>query len=93
MQFYLDYQQNVVRFILASKLERCHAGDTVCLARVIEWYMHALKDGNKDLGIVPLDPMYFKYLKFLEGTTIIDWFKTIYLSLIESIISINFDSS
>lgn len=53
---------------LASTLERCHAGDTVCLARVIQWYIHELKDGRSDLNIVPLDPLFIKELHIVQGS-------------------------
>lgn len=64
----MHLSKSVVRLISASDLERCHAGDTVCLVRAFNSYMHVLKNGRSDINIVPLDPLFIKELHIVQGS-------------------------
>lgn len=57
-----------VRPILASDLERCHFNDTVCLTRVIQSYIHDLKDGRPDINLRPIDPLFVKKFEIVQGS-------------------------
>lgn len=48
-------------------MERCNAGDTDCLVRVINLYARLLKDGRSDLHIVPLDPLHVDQVDIIQG--------------------------
>lgn len=54
---------------LATNLERCHQGDTACLAKVINTYVHTLKDGRRDINIVPLDPLHVDEVDIIQGNS------------------------
>lgn len=44
---------------LAKTFDRCAAGDTQCLAKLITKLMAGSKDGIPELGLESFDPLYF----------------------------------
>lgn len=52
----------------APDLPRCHYGDTGCLKEVIPIYANGLKDGRRDLNLVPLDPLQVNEVEIVQGS-------------------------
>lgn len=52
----------------APNLERCHQGDTNCIATVINKYVRTLKDGLRDINMVSLDPLHVDEVDIIQGS-------------------------
>lgn len=48
-------------------MQRCHFGDTECLATVINTYVRALKSGSRDINLVSLDPLHVNEVDIIQG--------------------------
>lgn len=55
--------------IAASDLGRCHYGDRQCLKRTINEYAVTLKNGRRELGLVPIDPLTVDEVNIDQGNT------------------------
>lgn len=53
----------------ASDLGRCHYGDRECLKRTINSYAILLKNGRRDLNLVPIDPLQVDEVNINQGST------------------------
>lgn len=54
--------------IVASDLGRCHYGDRACLKKTINEYAVTLKNGRRELGLVPIDPLQVDEVSIDQGT-------------------------
>lgn len=52
----------------ATDLRRCHYGDTDCLKETIGSYAVLLRDGRRDLNLVPIDPLHVDEVNIDQGT-------------------------
>lgn len=57
----------ILYLIVASDLGRCHYGDRVCLKKTINEYAVSLKNGRRELGLVPIDPLQVDEVKIEQG--------------------------
>lgn len=60
----------MVNFVLiaASDLPRCHYGDRECLIKTINTYAVTLKNGRRELGLVPIDPLQVDEVNIDQGS-------------------------
>lgn len=52
----------------ATDLSRCHYGDTDCLKETIGSYAVLLRNGRRDLNLVPIDPLHVDEVNIDQGT-------------------------
>lgn len=60
---------NLVFSVAASDLGRCHYGDVKCLREIIGVYAKTLKNGRRDLNLVPIDPLHVDEVIINQGNT------------------------
>lgn len=53
---------------IASDISRCHAGDTVCLPKVITDIVHENPNGHSGLAIPPLEPLRINRIDILQAS-------------------------
>lgn len=54
--------------ILANDIERCHAGDTVCLPKVITDIVQQHPNGHSGLSFPPLEPLRINRIDISQGS-------------------------
>lgn len=55
------------QIFVATDLGRCHFGDTECLKKTITEYAVKYRDGRRDLGLVPIDPLQVDEVSINQG--------------------------
>lgn len=53
--------------LAATDLRKCHFGDTECLRHTIGEYAVMLKNGRRDLGLIPIDPLQVDEVNIDQG--------------------------
>lgn len=48
-------------------MQKCHHGNTTCLATVVNSYVRELKDGRPDIKLVPLDPLHVDEVGIIQN--------------------------
>lgn len=52
---------------LAPHLQRCHYGDTGCIAKIISTYVRTFKSGLRELNLASLDPLHVNEVDIIQG--------------------------
>lgn len=66
---YIWWMWKILFLPAASDLGRCHYGDRECLKRTINSYAILLKNGRRDLNLVPIDPLQVDEVNINQGST------------------------
>lgn len=49
-------------------MQKCHAGDTECIAAIIDTYVRTLKGGLRDINMVSIDPLFVNEVDIIQGS-------------------------